>query len=59
MNCKNFFSTAYKVVMATGVVVELVKIVICFKNGGKFGTTNGAVAGTTTAAENGGVESAE
>ena len=37
MNCKNFFSTAYKVVMATGVAVELVKIVICLKNGGNFG----------------------
>ena len=59
MNCKNFFATAYKVVMATGVAVELVKIVICLKNGGNFGKTNGAVAGTTTAAENGGVESAE
>ena len=60
MNCKSFFSVAYKVVMATGVIAELVNIVVCYKNSGKLGTTtNGAVAGTTTAAENGGVESAE
>ena len=59
MNCKNFFLISFIVVMATGVAVELVIIVICLKNGGNFGKTNGAVAGTTTAAENGGVESAE
>ena len=55
MNCKSFFSVAYKVVMATGVITELVNIVICYRNGGKLGTntTNGAVAGSTAAPQNG------
>ena len=53
MNCKSFFSVAYKVVMATGVITELVNIVICYRNGGKLGTTNGAVADSTAAPQNG------
>ena len=54
MNCKSFFSVAYKVVMATGVIAELVNIVVCNKNSGKLGTTtNGAVADSTAAPQNG------
>ena len=53
MNCKSFFSVAYKVVMATGVIAELVNIVVCYRNGGKLGTTNGAVAEPTAAPQNG------
>ena len=54
MNCKSFFSVAYKVIMATGVITELVNIVICYRNGGKLGTTNnGAVAEPTAAPQNG------
>ena len=54
MNCKSFFSVAYKVVMATGVIAELVNIVVCYRNGGKLGTTtNGAVADSTAAPQNG------
>lgn len=55
MNCKSFFSVAYKVVMATGVITELVNIVVCYRNGGKLGTntTNGAVADSTAAPQNG------
>ena len=56
MNCKSFFSVAYKVVMATGVIAELVNIVVCYKNSGKLGTTtNGA---DSTAAPQNGVEGA-
>ena len=55
MNCKSFFSVAYKVIMATGVITELVNIVVCYrKNSGKLGTTtNGAVADSTAAPQNG------
>ena len=54
MNCKSFFSVAYKVIMATGVITELVNIVVCYRNGGgKLGTTNGAVAEPTAAPQNG------
>jgi hypothetical protein len=54
MNCKSFFSVAYKVVMATGVIAELVNIVVCYnRNGGKLSTTNGAVAEPTAAPQNG------
>ena len=61
MNCKSFFSVAYKVVMATGVIAELVNIVICYRNGGKLGTntTNGAVADSTAAPTENGVEGAK
>ena len=54
MNCKSFFSVAYKVIMATGVITELVNIVVCYRNGGgNFGKTNGAVAEPTAAPQNG------
>lgn len=54
MNCKSFFSVAYKVAMMTGVIAELVNIVVCYRNGGKLGTTNnGAVAEPTAAPQNG------
>lgn len=55
MNCKSFFSVAYKVLMATGVIAELVNIVVCYRNGGKLGTstTNGAVVEPTAAPQNG------
>ncbi len=54
MNCKSFFSVAYKVIMATGVIAELVNIVVCYKNSGKLSTTtNGAVADSTAAPQNG------
>ena len=41
--------------MATGVITELVNIVVCYRNGGgKLGTTNnGAVAEPTAAPQNG------
>ncbi len=53
MNCKSFFSVAYKVVMATGVIAELVNIVVCYRNGKLGTTTNGAVADSTAAPQNG------
>lgn len=60
MNCKSFFSVAYKVIMATGVITELVNIVVCYRNGGgKLGTTNnGAVAEPTAAPTESGVKGA-
>jgi len=40
--------------MSTGVIAELVNIVVCYKNSGKLGTTtNGAVADSTAAPQNG------
>ena len=60
MNCKSFFSVAYKVIMATGVITELVNIVVCYRNGGgKLGTTNNGAVAEPTAAPQNGVEGAK